>query len=309
MSPKISICIPAYKRTAYLRRLLDSITNQTFTNFEVVVSDDSPDNSVELVCNEYASQFKLSYYKNSVALGTPANWNFAISKANGEWIKLMHDDDWFAHENALAVFARHLGESKFIFSAYTNYYDNGNTKTIYLRSFWKNKIKKNPPILIAENVIGPPSVTLIHSSIKELYDERLPWRVDIEFYNRVLKYTKDYFYVKQPLIKVGISESQVTQSCIYKPEVELPEGYILLQKQGVQPLRNILIYDAWWRLLRNMNITKQQQLEQFGNYKWPEVIIKMVGDFAKIPGKLLQIGAFSKMLMVLSYLKNKKNIS
>jgi len=309
MLVKISICIPAYKRTAYLKRLLDSIAIQTFKDFEVIVSDDSPDNSVQVVCDQYQSKFKFLYYKNEVALGTPANWNLGISKATGEWIKLMHDDDWFANENALAFFAKNTFKSKFIFSAYTNHYESGTTKEVYLSSFWSKKIVKEPAVLIAENVIGPPSVTLIHSSIKEQYDERLPWRVDIEFYNRVLKETGNYYYISQPLINVGISESQVTQSCIYKPEVELPEGYILLQKHGVKPLRNILVYDAWWRLLRNMNITSKKQLEQYGNQSWPTVIIKMANDLAKVPRALLGIGAFSKMLMAVSYLKNKKFIS
>ena len=304
----ISICIPAYKRTAYLRRLLDSIAIQNFKDFEVIVSDDSPDNSVQLVCDEYANRFKLVYYKNAVALGTPANWNFGISKAGGEWIKLMHDDDWFADENALAQFAKYTDKNKFIFSAYTNHFENGITKTMYLRPFWSKKIIKEPAVLIAENVIGPPSVTLIHRSIKEQYDERLPWRVDIEFYYRVLQQTKDYTYINQPLINVGISESQVTQSCIYKPEVELPEGYILLKKQSARPLKNMLVYDAWWRLLRNMNITTINQLEQYGNKNWPKVIINMVNDLAKAPRSLLNKGAFSKMLMTVSYLKNKKSI-
>lgn len=304
----ISICIPAYKRIAYLQRLLDSIALQTFRDFEVVVSDDSPDDSVQVVCEQYRSKFKLLYYKNKVALGTPANWNFGISKATGEWIKLMHDDDWFANENALAVFAKYTNKSKFIFSAYTNHYENGTVQEVYLRHFWSKKIIKEPAVLIAENVIGPPSVTLIHRSIKEQYDERLPWRVDIEFYYRVLKATQNYYYINEPLVNVGISESQVTQSCIYKPEVELPEGYILLQKQGIAPLRNILVYDAWWRLLRNMHITTVNQLEQYGNKHWPKVIINMVNDLANAPNVLLNVGVSSKMLMTVSYLKNKKTI-
>ena len=45
--PFISICIPAYKNTTYVGRLLDSISEQTFTDYEVVVTDDSPDDSVK----------------------------------------------------------------------------------------------------------------------------------------------------------------------------------------------------------------------------------------------------------------------
>ena len=122
----ISICIPAYKRLERLRRLLDSIVSQTFHDFEVVITDDSPNFSVK----ELIETFKLpiQYFKNESALGTPANWNYCISKAKGEWIKLMHDDDWFSSPNSLELFAeatRH--NKKFIFSAYINVYE-GSTK-------------------------------------------------------------------------------------------------------------------------------------------------------------------------------------
>ena len=48
-SPLISICIPAYKRIDYLQKLLDSISIQTFKDYEVIVTDDSPDESVEIL--------------------------------------------------------------------------------------------------------------------------------------------------------------------------------------------------------------------------------------------------------------------
>ncbi len=303
----ISICIPAYKRVAYLQRLLDSIAEQTCKDFEVIVMDDSPDNSVLSLCNQYIDKYKLQYYKNATALGTPANWNCAISKATGEWIKLMHDDDWFANEHALAAFAKETGKGKkLIFSAYANQYANGTTEDVYLSSFWKKKIVQEPAVLISKNTIGPPSVTLVHSSIKELYDERLKWRVDTEFYYRILKQEKTYCYINQSLINIGISESQVTQSCINQPAIELPEGYLLLRKQGVETLRNMLVYDAWWRLLRNMNIRSKKQLEIYVSDPWPAIVVKMAADLARIPAAILKIGALSKLLMSGSYLKNRK---
>lgn len=50
MPPLISICIPAYKNTDYLSVLLQSVAVQTFRDFEVVVSDDSPTDEVETLC-------------------------------------------------------------------------------------------------------------------------------------------------------------------------------------------------------------------------------------------------------------------
>src|SRR5205814_5816340 len=102
--PVIYICIPAYKRVRYLKRLLESIVIQTYRDFEVIITDDSDDDSVGKLVEEYTLKLPVVYHKNQKPFGTPANWNFAISKANGKWIKLMHDDDWFANEKALDIF-------------------------------------------------------------------------------------------------------------------------------------------------------------------------------------------------------------
>ncbi len=301
----ISICIPAYKRVHYLKRLLDSISIQTYRDFDVVISDDSDDDSVELLTKEFQDKFSLRYYRNKPSLGTPANWNFAITKAAGEWIKLMHDDDWFATKDALTIFADHTKKgNNFIFSAYTNVFEEGKSETVFMPASWKRKILKEPNVLLAKNVIGPPSVTLIHKSILQQYDERLKWRVDMEYYIRLLQQERSYTYINKPLVNVGISESQVTQSCIYVPEVELPEGYILLQKHGIKALRNIWVYDAWWRLLRNMQITSEGQLKKYAAEDWPKVIVEMTNDLARIPKSLLKTGITSKLLMSLSYIKN-----
>src|SRR5436853_6661036 len=99
LKPLISICIPAFKRTDFLKKLLASIRMQDFLDFEVIVTDDSPGKDVEDLCSAY-SDVPIAYYKNLQRLGTPENWNEAIRKANGKWIKLMHDDDWFSNTNS-----------------------------------------------------------------------------------------------------------------------------------------------------------------------------------------------------------------
>ena len=100
----ISICIPAYKRIADLEKLLNSIGRQTFNNFEVIVTDDSPDDTVKNFCDNYPNKFALTYFKNNPVLGTPENWNEGIRRATGQWVKLMHDDDYFASNDSLALF-------------------------------------------------------------------------------------------------------------------------------------------------------------------------------------------------------------
>jgi glycosyltransferase involved in cell wall biosynthesis len=63
MNPKISICIPAYKQADKLEKLLHSIENQTYRDFEVIVTDDSPNDEVRDLCL-MGFNFPVFYYKN-----------------------------------------------------------------------------------------------------------------------------------------------------------------------------------------------------------------------------------------------------
>ena len=92
--PKISIIVPVYKVEQYLRRCLDSIVNQTFTDWECILVDDgSPDNSGK-ICDEYAEKdgrFKVFHQTNK---GISATREYALHKAEGEYIQFVDSDDW-----------------------------------------------------------------------------------------------------------------------------------------------------------------------------------------------------------------------
>ena len=308
---KISICIPTFQRVNFLKRLLDSISVQSFKDFEVIVTDDSPEDDVRKLSQEYENKFSLRYFKNVVPLGTPANWNQAIRHARGEWIKLMHDDDWFSSSESLEIFSQYTSaDSKFIFSGYTRVYTDEKKlpQTLIADSSVYESIQKEPNLLFVNNWIGPPSVTLVHRSVKDIYDEKLKWRVDIDFYMRLLENGEKFVYINHSLINIGMSGLQVTQSSINDPKVELPEGWIILKKHGVRSLRNIRIYDAWWRLFRNTNVRTERQLLSYADEKWPKVILRMIKDMDKVPSIFLSWGLTNKMCMSLSYLKNSSSI-
>lgn len=306
MATYISICIPAYKRIDCLKRLLLTTEEQSYKNFEVIISDDSDDVSVLNLVNTFKTKFSIQYYSNNPSLGTPANWNAAIAKAKGDWIKLMHDDDWFSSKDSLQKFAdATLKGPKFIYSAYSNFIEIENTfYPINHSASQLHKVLRQPLLLLSENIIGPPSVTLFHKSILEKYDERMKWRVDLEYYIRILKQEKEVYGIQDALINVGISESQVTNSCINMPSVEITEGYILLEKYGIKSLKNIIVFDSWWRILRNCEVRSEKDLTQFGDTHWPACILAMVNWQSKFSSALLKNGLVSKTLMTLSYVQN-----
>ena len=307
MNVFLSICIPAYKRPENIDRLLSSINIQTFKNYEIIITDDSADDSLVNVLEKY-KHLSIEYYRSQKPLGTPANWNYCISLAKGEWIKIMHDDDWFVDEHSLSTFVKATSTGKrFIISRYFNVFSSGKKELPGFPPASKTKILQVPMLLLAKNVIGPPSVTLVHHTIKEQYDTFMKWRVDIDFYIRILSREKQFELIDKPLVNVGISESQVTNNCIDNPDVELPEGLLLLHKYGSSALKNIIVYDAWWRIIRNVNIRKRDQLKQFTPYKtWPEIILRMIDHQGRLPYSLLKFGPFSKITMALSYLANNK---
>lgn len=306
--PLISICIPAYKRTDYLQRLLTSLVTQTFRDFEVVITDDSNDTSVQWLLQQYENILPVVYQKNDTALGTPANWNAAIKLAKGEWIKLMHDDDWFAAPQALQEMADAAGKGQpFVFCAYTSYELSSGAKTIHTLSEEDLELLQlDPQVLFAKNTIGPPSVTLVHRSVAETYDERMKWMVDFDFYIRALV-GRGFTYIHESLVYIGVSAAQVTVTAFRNPAIEIPEAWMILDKYGLAPLKNIRVYDAWWRLMRNLGIRTTGELAAYAPGKeWPAVITRLLQQQSRWPLSLLRIGVVSKSLMYLSYKRNKK---
>src|SRR5450432_2159424 len=69
-NPFISICIPAFQRANYLKRLLDSIEIQSFRVFEVVITDDSPGMEVSDLIEIHALRPMIRYFKNVKTLGS-----------------------------------------------------------------------------------------------------------------------------------------------------------------------------------------------------------------------------------------------
>jgi glycosyltransferase involved in cell wall biosynthesis len=97
-SPLISVIIPIYNVEQYLRRCLDSIVNQTYTNLEIILVDDgSPDKSPQ-ICDEYASRDNriIVIHKENGGLSDARNAGLDICK--GEFISFVDSDDWVSQD-------------------------------------------------------------------------------------------------------------------------------------------------------------------------------------------------------------------
>ena len=96
--PRLSIIVPVYKVEPYIHKCVDSILNQSFTDFEIILVDDgSPDNCGK-ICDEYAQKderVKVIHKENG---GVSSARNLGIDEAKGEYISFIDPDDWIEKE-------------------------------------------------------------------------------------------------------------------------------------------------------------------------------------------------------------------
>jgi glycosyltransferase involved in cell wall biosynthesis len=307
---KISVCIPAYKNAAFLKRNLDALAHQSFTDFEVVLSDDSPDNSVAEIAEAYKDRLEIIYLKNDPSRGTPANWNFAMQHATGRYIKLMHDDDWFATDTALQQYYDCLEANPsvdFCFSAFYNVHiRSGKIEPVFCSGVHQFLLKRSSYNLFKRNFIGPPSVVFQRNTGNIYYDEKLKWLVDFEGYIRFLDKKKSFIYIHKNLVNIGLSPEQVTSTTQHDREVVIPESLYFLQKHGAHILGNIFVYDYYWRMLRNFSVDRKEDIAVYGwGDELPGTIVRMLSFQKKIPRPLLHVGPLSKLCMLWSYVTNR----
>lgn len=94
MPPKISIIIPSYNEEKNIARCLDSVLNQTFTDFEAICVDDgSNDNTFEIIKNYSEKDSRIIPLKNPNK-GVSSARNFGIDNSNGEYIGFVDSDDY-----------------------------------------------------------------------------------------------------------------------------------------------------------------------------------------------------------------------
>ena len=104
--PQISVIVPVYQVESFIHRCVDSILNQTYTDFELILVDDGSPDNCDVICDEYAEKdgrIHVIHQKNrglSSARNVGIDWAFANS--DSEWLTFIDSDDW-VHERYLEL--------------------------------------------------------------------------------------------------------------------------------------------------------------------------------------------------------------
>jgi len=180
----MSICIPTYEMNGkgyiYLRESFDILSRQTFKDFNIIISDHSKDGKIADLCTEYKDLLDINYYKNNYNLGnSSANINNAIKKADGKIIKILFQDDFLYSEASLEEIINNfdLEKDNWLITACIHSNDGVN----FYRPFYP---KYNKYIYLGKNTISSPSVLTIKNSDPLLFDEKIIWLMDVDYYKR-----------------------------------------------------------------------------------------------------------------------------
>lgn len=116
----ISVIVPVYKVEKYLHKCVESIINQTYKNFEIILVDDGSPDNCPAICDEYAkkdSRIKVIHKENG---GLSSARNAGVKQATGDYIWFVDGDD-FISDGALEVLSRKISEDNYDVICF-NYY-------------------------------------------------------------------------------------------------------------------------------------------------------------------------------------------
>jgi dTDP-4-dehydrorhamnose reductase len=189
--PFFSIAIPTYgyngRGSEFLEFSLKIIHNQTFKDFEVIISDHSTDDTILNVVNKWKNKLTLKYQKNENGRGIISpNINNAMTLCEGKWIKILFQDDFLYDEKSLKIqhnFITTSGDDlKWLM---TKFYHSNDGVAFYrlYHPIWNDRI------WTGNNTMGCPSGLTLKNENLIFFDEGLNWLMDCDYYQKMfLKY-------------------------------------------------------------------------------------------------------------------------
>lgn len=251
----ISIILPVYNGSRYIRECVQSVLEQTYTNFEFLIIDDcSTDDSYAYL--QLLNDKRITLFKNEKNRGLFYNLNFLINKSSSPLIKLWSQDD-IMHKDCVEEIVKFHTLYPFLGFSYTgrDYIDGDGNEIIM------HKPDSTPPLVstalhakiafITGSIAGNISnVTIAKAALDKvgLFNEQMKISGDFEMWVRISKYYTIGF-IKKPLIKLRNHKGQLSNQeqyfvyhlkediSVYKylfsylPEEQRQEGKRMLRNQ------------------------------------------------------------------------------
>lgn len=274
MNPKISIIVPVYKAEKYIEKCINSILNQSFNDYELLLIDDgSPDNSGK-ICDEYAkkdSRIKVFHKKNE---GVSSARQIGIDQAKGEYSIHVDADDWIEQEMLSDMYNYACQKNADI--VLTDYFHNNNQYiTQDISNLNKYEILNS---IISGKLMGVLWNKLIKTQLYSLYNIRFPKGInyceDVWVVTQLLCNSVTISYLNKAYYHYMDNNQSITRNITYD---------IIQQRiQYVKDIKNLLSsYNLSFSLLRYKIGIKHSMLKcksiSYSTYSqtYPEIKYKL----------------------------------
>jgi len=292
---KISVIVPVYNVEDYLEKCLDSLVNQKYKDFEVIiVNDGSTDNSQDII-DEYVSKYDNFKSFNKKNGGLASARNYGLTKANGEYVLFLDSDDYYELD-CLSILANELNDDNIIvFNMFVDYPDRiisdkdrfssmkiENTKKYLISNpsacnklfkrelFFKNKIEF-PIGKYYEDLGTTPMLTMFTDKIKFIPNNLYHYLKREDSIMNKVKYNskiEDIFYI---VSSISTAFKENNKYDLYKEEIEFIYIHHLLKAGGLR----FLNYDKYDMINKIRGIIKDKypnftKNRYFKNYDFKE---------------------------------------
>jgi len=295
-SPYLTIIIPTLQAGRTLQASLESVLSQRFVDFEILIMDSVSRDDTLAIAGRYAGQDSRIRIISEPDKGVYDAMNKGIGLARGEWILFLGSDDELLDPGVLSSFAADPVVASFdmvygnvISSSYKGVYDG----VFDLKKLLKRNIP-HQAIFYRTRLFGRIGLYTIR------YKGYADWELNIRCF-------KDshirIHYVDRVIARFGADGISSRHDVPFLREVMIPERLQWLRQQGIKELRQLSVFDQWWRLLRNAGIGDFPTLKDYtGEVSLPRAISRMVAWQHWIPAGWLRSGIISKPVMFLNYI-------
>ena len=218
--PAISVCIPTYNGAKYIAQTIESILNQTFTDFEIIVSDDgSSDKTLEIVGS--FNDPRIVRIDRLSKVGAEANWNNAVANASASLVKLVCQDD-LLYPQCLEVEVETMSKSEnqdVSFCFHLRDFVTPNSRKLSARRVGYSNLQKYSKTEILTKVVRsggnpigePMAVTMRKLSLNSAGKFRGDYVIDLDMWSK-LSDQGSALFIEQHLSAFRISKTSWTSS-------------------------------------------------------------------------------------------------
>jgi len=256
-----SVCIATYMRPYMISKVIESVLNQTYTDFELLIHDDSTNDETEKIVKTFTDS-RIKYKRNVKNLGIFKNFNSLINASSREYVKFLNDDDTLLPNclevtaDKIKLFEKKYNKKPSLITLSAQYVDDKNE--IIKQDNRKNAgglmdyyiEKENIPLLWymdAVPVRTPTHSLYLTESVKELggFDESLLYNGDVELGYRLSMLGGNLILDKDPLINFQMHEKQLGNSMSFETKVYEQEKLKnmayndIINKNNVLPFKEI----------------------------------------------------------------------